>query len=52
MNDFTYYMLLAPLLMAAAGLFIYWLTGWMDRREERRLRRKASRAADWGAHTN
>lgn len=52
MNDFTFYMLLAPLLMVATGLLIYWLTGWMDRREDRRLRRRADRAADWGAHTN
>ena len=52
MSDFTYYMLMAPLLMAVAGFFIYCLTGWMDRREERRLRSRTDRAADWGAHLN
>ena len=36
MNVLTFYLLLAPLLMVATGLFIYWLTGWQDRRDERR----------------
>jgi hypothetical protein len=29
-------MLLAPLLAVAVGLFLYWWTDWMDRREQRR----------------
>ena len=30
------YVLLIPFLMGALGLFVYWLTGWMDRREQHR----------------
>lgn len=52
MSDFIYFMLLGPLLILATALFIYWLTGWQDRREERRLRSRTDRAADWGAHLN
>ena len=36
MTDFTTSMLMAPLLAVAFGLAMYWLTGWMDRREQRR----------------
>jgi hypothetical protein len=28
--------LLMPAAVAALGLVVYWLTGWMDRREDRR----------------
>ena len=31
-----YYVLLVPVAVAALGLGVFWLTGWMDRREERR----------------
>jgi hypothetical protein len=30
------YVLLSPALVFLLGLGVYWLTGWMDRREERR----------------
>lgn len=30
------YVMLSPFLVAALGVFVYWLTGWMDRREEQR----------------
>ena len=30
------YVLLSPFLVFGLGLGIYWLTGWMDRREQRR----------------
>jgi NhaP-type Na+/H+ or K+/H+ antiporter len=36
MNDFTIYLLMAPFLAVAFGLAMFWLTGWLDRREERR----------------
>jgi hypothetical protein len=36
MSDFTFSLLMAPLLAVAFGLAMYWLTGWMDRREQRR----------------
>ena len=36
MSGFTIYLLMAPLLAVAFGLAMFWLTGWMDRREERR----------------
>ena len=36
MSGFEFYLLMAPLLALGAGLAIYWLTGWMDRREQRR----------------
>lgn len=32
------YLLVAPWLVVALGLFMYWFTGWLDRREERRHR--------------
>lgn len=35
-NVAQYYVLLVPVAVGALGLFVYWLTGWMDRREERR----------------
>jgi hypothetical protein len=31
-----FYVLLVPVAVAALALFVFWLTGWMDRREERR----------------
>ena len=31
-----YYVLLVPVAVGALGLGVFWLTGWMDRREERR----------------
>lgn len=31
-----YYILLVPVAVGALGLAVYWLTGWMDRRENRR----------------
>ena len=31
-----YYVLLVPIAVGVLGLSIYWLTGWMDRRDERR----------------
>jgi len=51
-NVAQYYVLLVPFAVGALGLFVYWLTGWMDRREDRAERRKTPRAFDWGAHTN
>lgn len=30
------YMIVAPLLVVGFGLFMYWFTGWLDLREERR----------------
>ncbi|MEJ2435338.1 MAG: hypothetical protein P8Y53_20125 [Pseudolabrys sp.] len=30
------YVLASPLLVFCVALFVYWLTGWMDRREEQR----------------
>ena len=30
------YVLLSPFLVFGLGLGVFWLTGWMDRREERR----------------
>jgi hypothetical protein len=36
MSSFTISMLMAPLLAVAFGLGMFWLTGWLDRREERR----------------
>jgi hypothetical protein len=30
------YVLLTPLFVGALGLCVYWLTGWMDRREQHR----------------
>jgi hypothetical protein len=38
MSSFTISMLMAPLLAVAFGLGMFWLTGWLDRREERRRR--------------
>jgi hypothetical protein len=38
MSGFAIYMLMAPLLALASGLVIFWLTGWLDQREERRRR--------------
>ena len=29
------YVMLSPLVVVALGLAVFWLTGWMDRREER-----------------
>lgn len=36
MSFLEIYALLMPAAVAALGLAVYWLTGWMDRREERR----------------
>jgi hypothetical protein len=36
MSSLEMNLLLAPLLAVGFGLAIYWLTGWMDRREQRR----------------
>lgn len=36
MSSFTIYLLMAPLLAVAFGVAMFWLTGWMDRREQRR----------------
>jgi hypothetical protein len=36
MSRFEIYLLIAPLLVMGFGLAMFWLTGWMDRREERR----------------
>ena len=36
MNDFTISFLMAPLLALAFGVGMFWLTSWLDRREERR----------------
>jgi hypothetical protein len=41
MNGFTFYMILAPVIAVATTLFIYWLTGWMDRLDRRRQHRAA-----------
>ena len=30
------YVMMSPFLVGALGLGVFWLTGWMDRREERR----------------
>jgi hypothetical protein len=30
------YLMVAPLLVVGVGLFTYWLTGWLDRREDAR----------------
>lgn len=35
MSGFAMHLLLAPVLAVIAGLFIYWLTDWMDRRDAR-----------------
>lgn len=29
------YVMLSPLVVVALGVAVFWLTGWMDRREER-----------------
>ena len=31
---FKVYVVLSPFLVGAVGLAVFWLTGWMDRREE------------------
>ena len=36
MNSLAVYLLMAPLLAVGVGLAIFWLTGWMDRREQQR----------------
>ena len=36
MSGFTISLLLAPVLAVAFGLAMFWLTGWLDRREEQR----------------
>jgi len=36
MSSFTVHFLMAPFLAVGFGLALYWLTGWMDRREQRR----------------
>jgi hypothetical protein len=36
MSDFTISFLMAPLLALAFGVGMFWLTGWLDRREDRR----------------
>ena len=36
MSFLEIYALLMPAAVAVLGLFVYWLTGWMDRREDRR----------------
>lgn len=33
-----FYVLLVPVAVGALGLVVFWLTGWVDRREERRHR--------------
>lgn len=38
MSGFTISLLMAPLLALAFGVGMFWLTGWLDRREERRHR--------------
>ena len=38
MSSFTIHFLLAPVLAVATGLLIYWLTGWLDRRDARHHR--------------
>jgi hypothetical protein len=30
------YLMAAPFLVVGLGLFVFWLTGWMDRRERQR----------------
>ena len=30
------YVMLSPLVVVAIGVGVYWLTGWMDRREQQR----------------
>lgn len=32
------YALAAPFMVLGLGLFMYWFTGWLDRREQRRHR--------------
>lgn len=32
------YMIAAPFIVVGIGLFMYWFTGWLDRREQRRHR--------------
>jgi hypothetical protein len=39
MTPFEIYFLLAPLLVVALGVAVYFLTGWQDRRAERRKAR-------------
>jgi hypothetical protein len=36
MSDFAMSLLLAPVLAVLTGLFVYWLTDWLDRREQQR----------------
>ena len=33
---FAIYVVLSPLVVLALALSVYWLTGWLERREERR----------------
>jgi len=36
MDILKIYVMLSPLVVVALGVGVYWLTGWMDRREEQR----------------
>jgi hypothetical protein len=36
MNLLEIYVMLSPFVVLAIGLGVFWLTGWMDRREARR----------------
>jgi hypothetical protein len=36
MNGLEIYVMLSPFVVFAIGLGVFWLTGWMDRREQRR----------------
>jgi hypothetical protein len=36
MDVLEIYVLISPVLVAALALGVYWLTGWMDRRDGRR----------------
>ncbi len=36
MSGFTISLLLAPVIAVGVGVAVFWLTGWMDRREQRR----------------
>lgn len=42
------YVLLSPFLVLAMALFVVWLTGWMDRREQarRKLREEVAALAE------
>jgi len=43
MNWFEIYALLAPLQIVIGALFVVWITGWLDARDDRRRTQKEAR---------